>query len=105
MDKMIELELTLMSGDRYYLCDRSFVVISETRRNYDLGVDYNGAGVNGIAVVESYDHVVSMIRKAKGDDRLTHRSMGEIDWQCDEGICEHTDRVAGKCACYNKGAK
>ena len=28
--------------------------------------------------------------------------MGEIDWQCDDGICEHTDRVAGKCACYNK---
>ena len=28
--------------------------------------------------------------------------MAEIDWQCDDGICEHTDRVAGKCACYNK---
>lgn len=26
----------------------------------------------------------------------------EIDWQCDEGICEHADRIAGKCACYNK---
>lgn len=26
----------------------------------------------------------------------------KIDWQCDDGICEHTDRVAGKCACYNK---
>ena len=26
----------------------------------------------------------------------------EIDWQCDDGICEHTDRVAGDCACYNK---
>ncbi len=66
MHKFIELELTLMNGDQYYLCDRSFVVVSETRRNYDLGVDYNGAGVNGVAVIESYDHVVSMIRAAKG---------------------------------------
>ena len=66
MDKFIELELTLMNGDRYYLCDRSFVVISETRKNYDLGVDYNGAGVNGVAVVESYERVISMIREAKG---------------------------------------
>ena len=65
MDKFIELELTLMNGDRYYLCDRSFVVISETRRNYDLGVEYDAAGVNGVAVIEDYDHVVSMIRKAK----------------------------------------
>ena len=67
MDKFIELQLTLMNGDRYYLCDRSFNVISETRRNYDLGVDYNGSGVNGVAVVESYERVISMIRAAKGE--------------------------------------
>lgn len=29
-------------------------------------------------------------------------TMPKIDWQCDDGICEHTDRVAGDCACYNK---
>jgi len=65
MDKFIELELTLMNGDRYYLCDRSFTVVSETRFNHELGVDYNGAGVNGFSVIEDYDHVISMIRNKK----------------------------------------
>ena len=35
MDRVIELELTLLSGDRLYLCDRLFKVTSETRKNYD----------------------------------------------------------------------
>jgi hypothetical protein len=66
MDRVIELELTLLSGDRLYLCDRFFKVTSETRKNYDAETDYSGAGVNGFAVIEDYDHVVSIIRKLKG---------------------------------------
>ena len=66
MDRVIELELTLLSGDRLYLCDRVFKVHSETRKNYDAETDYSGAGVNGFAVTEDYDHVISMIRKLKG---------------------------------------
>jgi hypothetical protein len=49
-----------------YLCDRLFKVHSETRKNYDAETAYSGAGVNGFAVIEDYDHVVSMIRKLKG---------------------------------------
>lgn len=29
----------------------------------------------------------------------------QIDWQCDTGICEHSDRIEGKCECYNKEMK
>lgn len=65
MSKFIELELTLLNGDRLYLCDRSFVVHSETRKNYDAETDYNGAGVNGFGVIEDYDQVIKMIRTAK----------------------------------------
>lgn len=28
-----------------------------------------------------------------------------IDWQCDKGICEYDDRIAGKCECYNAERK
>lgn len=66
MDRVIELELTLLNGDRLYLCDRFFKVTSETRKNYDTETEYSGAGVNGLAVIEDYDHVISMIRKLKG---------------------------------------
>ena len=66
MSRFIELELTLLNGDRLYLCDRSFRVHSETRKNYDAETEYNGAGVNGYAVIEDYDHVVKMIRRANG---------------------------------------
>ena len=105
MDKVIELELELRDGGSYYLCDSKFSVMSgKIRRHVNAIESYyqDYASVNGFAVKHTYEEVVEMIRKAKGDDRLIHRPMGEIDWQCDEGICEHTDRVAGKCACYNK---
>ena len=26
----------------------------------------------------------------------------QIDWQCDKGICEHPDRIGGRCQCYNE---
>ena len=68
MDRVIELELTLLNGDRLYLCDRVFKVHSETRKNYDAETDYSGSGVNGFAVIEEYDQVVSTIKKLKGCD-------------------------------------
>ena len=68
MDRVIELELTLLNGDRLYLCDRLFKVYSETRKNYDAETDYSGSGVNGFSVIEEYDQVVSTIRKLKGCD-------------------------------------
>ena len=48
------------------------------------------------------DKMIELELDLRDGGRLIHRPMGEIDWQCDEGICEYTDRVAGKCACYNK---
>ncbi len=67
MDKFIELELTLMNGDEYYICDRAFVVMREHRRNprpdYLL---YDACSVNGFAVMETYFEVIDMIREAKG---------------------------------------
>jgi len=29
----------------------------------------------------------------------------QIDWQCDTGICEHSDRIEGRCQCYNEDLK
>ena len=52
--------------------------------------------------VSGMDKMIELELDLRDGGRLIHRPMGEIDWQCDEGICEHTDRVSGKCACYNK---
>ena len=29
-------------------------------------------------------------------------SRPQIDWQCDKGICEYSDRKNGQCQCYNE---
>ena len=29
----------------------------------------------------------------------------QIDWQCDRGICEYSDRINGQCQCYNEDLK
>jgi len=73
MEKFIELELTLTNGDVYYICDRSFVVMEE-HRHQQVGNDddvyheiTNACSVNGYSVMEKYEDVIAMIRKAKGD--------------------------------------
>ena len=66
MSRFIELELTLLNGDRLYLCDRSFEVHSQIRKNYGWDTEIEGANVNGYAVIEDYNFVVEMIRKANG---------------------------------------
>ncbi len=30
------------------------------------------------------------------------RKRPQIDWQCDRGICEYSDRINGQCQCYNE---
>jgi len=74
MDKFIELELTLMNGDEYYICDRSFSVMVE-HRHQQVGNNpsedvfhkiTNACAVNGYSVMERYEEVIAMIRKAKG---------------------------------------
>ena len=48
------------------LCDRSFVVMREHRNTPDQHhLLYDACSVNGYAVMEKYDDVVKMIRKAK----------------------------------------
>ena len=64
MEKFIELELTLMNGDEYYICDRSFSVMREHRQGFTVTTD--ACSVNGFAVMETYSEVIAMIRKAKG---------------------------------------
>ena len=67
MEKFIELELTLMNGDEYYICDRAFVVMREHRNRPDEHhLLYDACSVNGFAVMETYSEVIEMIRKAKG---------------------------------------
>tara|TARA_R110000787_G_scaffold115751_6_gene225811 strand:+ start:762 stop:974 length:213 start_codon:yes stop_codon:yes gene_type:complete len=66
MDKFIELELTLMNGDDYYICDRSFSVMMEKRKQPWNPDTYKACAVNGFAVMETYSEVIAMIRKAKG---------------------------------------
>ena len=29
-------------------------------------------------------------------------SRPQIDWQCDKGVCEYSDRKNGQCQCYNE---
>ena len=72
MDKFIELELTLMNGDVFYICDRSFVVMEEHRHQQvgNVGDDVyhkitNACSVNGYSVMETHEDVIAMIRKAK----------------------------------------
>tara|TARA_R110000851_G_scaffold192069_1_gene342604 strand:+ start:50 stop:271 length:222 start_codon:yes stop_codon:yes gene_type:complete len=71
MEKFIELELTLMNGDEYYICDRSFSVMREHRNRVVDGAKratqiVDACAVNGYAVMETYSEVIAMIRKAKG---------------------------------------
>ena len=71
MEKFIELELTLMNGDEYYICDRSFVVMREHRNKMVDGAKratqvVDACAVNGYSVMETYSEVIAMIRAAKG---------------------------------------
>ena len=72
MSRFIELELTLLNGDRLYLCDRSFEVHSQIRKNYDEETEIDGANINGYAVIESYAYVVEKIRRAKSASMSNH---------------------------------
>jgi len=70
MDKFIELELTLMNGDEYYICDRSFVVMREHRNRLVDGAKkatqvVDACSVNGYSVMETYSEVIAMIREKK----------------------------------------
>ena len=48
MEKFIELELTLMNGDEYYICDQAFVVMREHRnRPNEHHLLYDACSVNG----------------------------------------------------------
>lgn len=68
MEKFIELELMLMNGDEYYICDRSFSVMREHRNRPDeRHLLYDACAVNGYSVMETYSEVIAMIRKAKGE--------------------------------------
>ena len=67
MAKFIVFALTLMNGDEYYICDRSFSVMREHRNRPDEHhLLYDACSVNGFAVMETYSEVIAMIRKAKG---------------------------------------
>ena len=71
MEKFIELELTLMNGDEYYICDRAFVVMRERRNRLVDGAKratqvVDACSVNGYSVMETYSEVIDMIREAKG---------------------------------------
>jgi hypothetical protein len=55
MNTYIELELTLMNGDLYYLYDCRFTVMQHKGSG--------GCSVNGYAVLEAYEWVVDMIRE------------------------------------------
>ena len=71
MGKFIELELTLMNGDEYYICDRAFVVMRERRNRLVDGAKratqvVDACSVNGYSVMETYSEVIDMIREAKG---------------------------------------
>ena len=67
MDKFIELDLSLINGDEYYICDRAFVVMREHRNRPDEHhLLYDACSVNGFAVMEKYSEVLEMIREAKG---------------------------------------
>lgn len=71
MEKFIELELTLMNGDEYYICDRAFVVMREHRNRLVDGAKratqiVDACSVNGYSVMETYSEVIDMIREAKG---------------------------------------
>lgn len=71
MEKFIELELMLRDGGSYYLYDSRFVVMSGTRRNQINAIDYeiqHYSSVNRIAVKHTYEEVIAMIRKARGED-------------------------------------
>ena len=71
MGKFIQLELTLMNGDEYYICDRAFVVMREHRNKMVDGAKratqvVDACSVNGYSVMETYSEVIDMIREAKG---------------------------------------
>mgnify|MGYP005747570583 CR=1 FL=1 len=71
MGKFIQLELTLMNGDEYYICDRAFVVMRERRNRLVDGAKratqvVDACSVNGYSVMETYSEVIDMIREAKG---------------------------------------
>ena len=69
MGKVIELELELRDGGSYYLCDSKFSVMSgKISRHVNALESYyqHYASVNGIAVKQTYEEVVEMIREAKG---------------------------------------
>jgi len=70
MEKFIELELTLMNGDEYYICDRSFSVMREHRNKMVDGAKratqvVDDCSVNGYSVMETYSEVIAMIREKK----------------------------------------
>jgi hypothetical protein len=70
MEKFIELELTLMNGDEYYICDRAFVVMREHRNKMVDGAKratqvVDACAVNGYSVMETYSEVIAMIREKK----------------------------------------
>ena len=66
MGEFIQLELTLMNGDEYYICDRAFVVMREHRNRPDEHhLLYDACSVNGFAVMETYSEVIAMIREKK----------------------------------------
>ena len=70
MEKFIELELTLMNGDEYYICDRAFVVMREHRNRLVDGAKkatqvVDACSVNGYSVMETYSEVIAMIREKK----------------------------------------
>ena len=70
MGKFIQLELTLMNGDEYYICDRAFVVMRERRNRLVDGAKratqvVDACSVNGYSVMETYSEVVAMIREKK----------------------------------------
>ncbi len=70
MEKFIELELELRDGGSYYLCDAKFSVVSgKIRRDVNAVESYyqHYSSVNGIAVKHTYEEVVAMIRKARGE--------------------------------------
>jgi len=55
---------------------------------------------------DSVDATISVIeevfRRIDVYSNKRNETRPQIDWQCDRGICEYSDRINGQCQCYNE---